>query len=182
MLICNRCGNSIPDGARFCPACGDPVTTGDLARKQAVPGTESVKLVCPHCERRSLFTVPSNGVDQPTCPACANSFETHVVRVRAKRSVGNKQANTRSFSVRVETLDGHEQVVEFIRPLNVDFELRSKDLAAFSYVHGRLAIVQNLSVGQHLKLARPAAHAQPGCAGAILLWLSAAAAAGTLAL
>lgn len=174
MLICNRCNTPIPDGARFCPACGDPVTAGDLVKNRAAPGaSESVHLVCPHCEQQALHTIPSHGVAQPTGPACAKPFNTKVVRVRSKRSTGQKKLNTRSFSVRVESLDGREDLVEFVRPTNEDFELRSRDLAAFSSIQGRLSIVQNLSVGNHMKLTAP------GCAGVALLWLCVLGAAGS---
>jgi hypothetical protein len=180
MLICNRCSTSIPDGARFCPACGDPVTAGDLASRQAAPSSESVRLVCPHCEHPSLCTIPSHGVGQLTCPACGNAFDTRVVRVRSKRSTGQKQSGTRSFSVRVEDLEGREDFVEFVRPKNEDFELRSRDLAAFSSIQGRLTIVQNLSVDQHMWLVRASTSVQPGCAAAVLLWAGVVAGAGAL--
>lgn len=180
MLICNRCSTSIAEGARFCPACGDPVTAGDLARNQAVPRSESVQLVCPHCERQALYSLPSDGVGRLTCAECTNAFDTTVVRVRSKRSAGQKKSNTRSFSVRVESLDGRENLVEFVRPSNDDFELRARDLAAFSSVQGRLTLVQNLSVGKYMKLVMPVAPVAPGCAGAVLLWLGVLGAAGTL--
>jgi hypothetical protein len=169
MIICDRCSTSIPDGARFCPACGDPVTAADLPGNRAGPGSETVQLVCPHCERQSLFTIPSHGAGSLTCSACAKPFDTSVVRIRSKRSAGQKKLNTRTFSVRVEGLDGREDFIEFTRPSNEDFELRSRDLAAFSAVQGRLAIVQNMSVGRYMKLTGP------GCTGSILLWLCAAA-------
>lgn len=170
MLICNRCNTPIPHGARFCPACGDPVTAGDLASKRVAHSNESVKLVCPSCEQESLYTIPSHGAGQLTCSACANVFDTTIVRVRSKRSTGQKQYHRRSFSVRVEALDGREDLIEFVRPSNEDFELRSKDLAAFSSVQGRLTIVQNLSVGRHMKLVF--ASVQPaGCGIVLLLWM-----------
>jgi hypothetical protein len=103
-------------------------------------------------------------------------FDTAVVRVRSKRSTGQKKLNTRSFSVRTESLDGHEQLIEFVRPSSGDFELRSKDLAAFTSVNGRLTVVQNLSVGQYMTLKVVNA----GCAGALLLWLGAVGAAGVI--
>jgi zinc-ribbon domain len=184
MLICNRCRTSILDGARFCPACGDPVTAGDRAVNQAVPGNESVQLACPHCEHPSLFSIPSDGVAQLTCSACATLFDVRVVRVRAKRSTGPKHSRTRAFWVRVESLDGREQLMEFVRPKNEDFELRSKDLAAFSSIDGELTLVENLSVGQRMKLVFPPIPPAPapatGCAGAVLLWIVAAASAGAL--
>ncbi|HYW12658.1 MAG TPA: zinc ribbon domain-containing protein [Longimicrobium sp.] len=182
MLICNRCSTSIPNGSRFCPACGDPVTAGDAPGKHVAPSSESVKLVCPHCEDEALYMIPSHGVGELTCAACANAFETSVVRIRSKRSAGNKQMGTRSFTVRVEDLNGRDDLVEFVRPSNEDFELRSKDLAAFSSIHGRLTIVQNLSVGRHMKLVRSRVEArvEPGCAAAILLWMSVAAGVGAV--
>jgi hypothetical protein len=179
MLICNRCGTSIPDGARFCPACGDPVTAGDKPGKHVAPARESVRLVCPHCEHQALFTIASDGVDRLVCSQCAQAFDTSVVRIRAKRSAGQKKLGTRSFSVRFEDLEGREGFIEFVAPTIEDFELRSKDLAAFSSIQGVLTVVQNLSVGRYLRLPRPRSPA-PGCAGSAVLWMSVAAAGGAL--
>lgn len=182
MLICNRCGTSIPNGARFCPTCGDPVTAGDAPGKHVAPSSESVKLVCPHCEDEALYAIASHGVGELTCAACGDEFHTSVVRIRSKRSAGNKQRGTRSFTVRIEDLNGRDGLMEFVREPNEDFELRSRDLAAFSSIHGRLTIVQNLSVGRYMKLVRPRvdARVEPGCAGTIVLWMSVAAGVGAV--
>jgi hypothetical protein len=168
MLICNRCNTPIPDGARFCGACGDPVTAGDLVGNRVTLGaSESVQIVCPRCEKQALQRMPSHGVAQLTCPACATGFDTSVVRVRAKRSTGRKKRNERSFSVRVESLNGDERLLEFVRPSYDDFELRSRDLAAFTSLNGRLSIVQNLTVGRFMSLKGPGS----GCLFALLVCL-----------
>lgn len=174
MMICDRCSSSIPDGARFCASCGDPVNAADSPGRVAPP-VERVQLVCPHCEHQSLFDVASHGVAQLTCSVCTKAFNTQVVRIRSKRSAGQKKHNTRSFTVRVESLAGREDLIEFVRPSNEDFELRSRDLAAFSSVQGKLTVVQNLSVGQYMKLAAP------GC-GVILGLIGGLSMAGALAL
>ncbi|HEX8394339.1 MAG TPA: hypothetical protein VF665_18485 [Longimicrobium sp.] len=166
MLICNCCDTPIRTGARFCEACGDPVTAGDLVSNRAAPSArEGVQIVCPRCEKQALQTIPSHGVAQITCPACATVFTTAIVRIRAKRSKGQKQRNERSFSVRVEGLNGDERLLEFVRPSYEDFELRSRDLAAFTSLDGRLSIVQNLTIGRSMSLKGNGA----GCLVALLV-------------
>jgi hypothetical protein len=155
MLICDRCSTPIPDGSRFCPTCGDPVTAADKPERQSAQRTERVSLVCPSCSRESLHEIPAHGVADLTCPLCHKGFATRVVTIRAKRSAGNKKLNTRSFSVRTEDLNGREDLIEFQRPSTEDFELRSRDLAAFSFLGGRLHVVQNLTVGRYMRIASP---------------------------
>ncbi|HEX2203216.1 MAG TPA: SH3 domain-containing protein [Longimicrobium sp.] len=164
MLICDRCHTSVPDGARFCAACGDPVTAADRPESRAIREVERVQLVCPGCDQQSLFDIPAHGVAQETCPRCRAVFATRVVRIKSKRSAGNKTANTRRFTVRVEDLNGREDLIEFDRPSNDDFELRSRDLAAFSSKDGRLLVVQNLTLGRYMRLGSAS-----GCGAAVVL-------------
>lgn len=164
MLICDRCQAPISDGSRFCPTCGDPVTAADRIGSRLTRTTERVQLVCPACERPSLFDIPAHGAAQETCPRCDRVFGTRVVRVKAKRSAGNRKLDTRSFSVRVEELNGREDLIEFDRPSYEDFELRARDLAAFTSRNGRLALVQNLTVGRSMRLASGS-----GCGGVAVL-------------
>lgn len=158
MLTCDRCSAPIPHGARFCSACGDPVTAADLPGRQAARPGERVNLVCPRCETQALHDLPPSGVAACTCPDCRAVFTTRVVTIRSKRSAGNKKQGTRSFTIRVEDLNRRDDLIEFVRPGTEDFELRSRDLAAFSSVDGRLQRVQNLTLGRHMRLAP----AQPG--------------------
>jgi hypothetical protein len=169
MLTCDRCSTRIRDDARFCPTCGDPVTAADKLVGQSVQGTERVSLVCPSCDKQSLHEIPAHGVGEVTCPLCQKGFATRVVTIRAKRSAGNKKLNTRSFSVRTEDLNGREDLIEFQRPGTEDFELRSRDLAAFSYVGGRLYVVQNLTIGRTMRIASPFAVGCVAVAIAVIL-------------
>ncbi|HEX2208777.1 MAG TPA: zinc ribbon domain-containing protein [Longimicrobium sp.] len=154
-MICDKCNAPIPAGARFCPACGDPVTAADDIRSRPVLALERVQLVCPKCNQLAAHDIPAHGVASVACPNCATNFQTRVVRVRSKRSSGDKQSQTRRFTVRVEDLAGRDDLIEFKSPHYKDFELRTKDLAAFSSLLGRLHVVQNLTVGRYMVVAGP---------------------------
>jgi hypothetical protein len=172
MLICDRCNTELPDTARFCPACADPVTGADRLSARPAQETERVRLVCPACEEQSLFDIPAHGQGEERCPACSTEFTTRVVRIRSKRSSGNKRYDERSFTIRVEDLAGREDLIEFTRPSSDDFELKSKDLAAFSSLDGRLHVVQNMTVGRSMRVVRPLpppAVPQQGCGGSMAL-------------
>ncbi|HBB89514.1 MAG TPA: hypothetical protein DC047_18065 [Blastocatellia bacterium] len=54
--------------------------------------------------------------------------------------------------MRVVDLAGREDLVEFSQVGIADFELRSGDLAAFSYIGNKLQIIQNLTIGRYLSL------------------------------
>lgn len=171
MTICDCCDTVVPDGRRFCPTCGDPITAADRPGRQSVQRTERVSLVCPSCSQPSLHDIPAHGMADVICPLCQKGFTTRVVTIRAKRSAGNKKHNTRSFTVRTEDLNGREDLIEFIRPDSDDFELRSRDLVAFSYVGGRLHVVQNLTIGRMMRIAAPAMGCGPVAVVVIVLML-----------
>lgn len=44
MLVCDKCGEHIPDGANFCPRCADPVTEADVVTGEPIreAGTDIV--------------------------------------------------------------------------------------------------------------------------------------------
>ncbi len=154
-LICDKCGAQIVEGSRFCPQCADPVTAADQADRQAAQSSESVKLVCPKCETQTVYDVPASGRATLLCAQCSTEFDTHVTQIRSKRSRGAKRDNKRAFTIRVQDFDGNEDLVEFENGSYDDFELRSKDLAAFSSLSGALRIVQNLTVSRYMTVSRP---------------------------
>ena len=152
MLVCNKCGAEIPEGANFCPQCADPVTSADVV----APKTEQMALVCPKCESQASYKVdPSRSVYTFNCMKCHRDFTTQIVQIRAKRSRGDKRKGKRHFSVRVMDPSGAERLIEFENASYEDFELRSRDQAAFSYKGQKLKIVQNLTVARYMKVSKP---------------------------
>jgi hypothetical protein len=160
-LVCDKCGATIPEGARFCPRCADPVTAADTVNGR-VAVRERVNLICPRCRTANLQTVGADGAALLKCGHCGGDFATRVIQVRAKSSRGSRKTDTRDFTVRALDLAGRDQLFEFTARDNADFELRSRDLAAFTYQNGRLALVQNLTLGRTLMLGQPGS----GCSGA----------------
>lgn len=156
MLVCDKCSAEIPDGSRFCPACADPVTDADLPSTRPNVSHERVNLVCPKCDNQERHEVPV-AADRfsITCSKCGTTFDSRLVVVRAKRSTSSKKDNRRSYSVRVQKFGGQEELIEFVNAGTSDFELRSRDIAAFSYLNGHVAVVQNLKINQYLKVSKP---------------------------
>jgi hypothetical protein len=136
-LVCDKCSGAITADSRFCPHCGDPVTDADRPASIVPAGCERVKLVCPKCESQAIYGVDlmSLRVDL-TWPKCSTTFQTRLAVVRAKRSSGSKKENRRNFSVRVQNFAGWEDLIEFTNAGTDDFELRSRDISAFSYLNG----------------------------------------------
>lgn len=154
-VTCARCSSSIPDGAYFCPNCGGPVTEVAGAATPYLASGDQVRLVCPKCETQTLYNVDPRSRLSLVCPKCRATFESLVTRIRAKRSIGSKKTNQRTFSVRVQNYDGTERLIEFVNSDISDFELRSRDVAAFSYLHGQLRVVQNINVNQYMMVSKP---------------------------
>jgi hypothetical protein len=86
------------------------------------------------------------------CPDCNGDYVTLVVKIRAKRSRGNRKWNNREFDIRVIRASGREEVIQFCNAAYRDFELRQGDEAAFYYVRGRLHSVHNFTVDEYYEL------------------------------
>lgn len=154
-LICDKCSAEILPNARFCPNCADPVTDADRPALPNDPHRERVQLVCPKCEAQDIHEVDFANRSSVTCEKCRTRFETRLLIVRAKRSASSKRQNLRNFSVRVQSFDGKDDLIEFVNAGTDDFELRSRDIAAFSYLNDKITIVQNLKINRYMKVSKP---------------------------
>lgn len=107
------------------------------------------KIQCPYCreETSSLFDNIRSTYDI-SCSHCKQTHQTRIVKIRAKRSRGDRNSGTREFSVRVIEFSGKEDLIEFRNRRYQDFELRSGDLAAFSFEENDLRVVQNLTINK----------------------------------
>lgn len=121
-------------------------------------------IVCPHCQtKKSHVFNTSNSNYDIDCSYCKNSFFTRLVKIRAKRSRGNKKSGSRNFAIRIIEFSGKEDLIEFENLNYEDFELRQKDLAVFSFIksylkkdlagfsfkNNHLKIVQNLTIDKN---------------------------------
>lgn len=101
---------------------------------------------CPKCGHCLLQSNPQQWTF--TCPKCRQRFRSMLVKMRAKRSRGNRDNNSRWFSLRVYTATG-ERLIEFMNYEWGDFELRSGDAVIISYIDGRVAMIQNFTIGRY---------------------------------
>jgi DNA-directed RNA polymerase subunit RPC12/RpoP len=153
-LVCDKCGSKIPNKAKFCPQCGDPVTDADRVQSTGSE-VETIRLVCPKCEHQNLFKTRLPSTDKFICPNCKTQFISRIVRIRSKKSRASKREGKRSFSVRVRDFGDTEDFIEFENASYDDFELKEQDVAAFSYFNNQLRLVQNMTINRYMKISRP---------------------------
>ncbi len=111
-----------------------------------VSGDATYSLVCPKCTQQSIQHVSMQRVAHEfSCPACHSAFTTNFYHIRASRSRGF-DSYRRTYNIRVLTASGSEQLLNFSTQKNLKLELRSKDFAGFTYLNGKLAVVQNFTV------------------------------------
>lgn len=161
---CTECGAKARDQDKFCSCCGtkfsitNEVKTKTLDAESYVEEATAheINLVCPKCLHQSVanFEVPQTRYSV-TCNNCKKSFQTQICHIRAKKTRGNKKSESRSYSIRAKTINGIDQLIEFDDASYEDFELRSGDLAVFSYYNNEIRIVQNVDVAQYKTISKP---------------------------
>lgn len=156
-IVCDKCGSEISARSKFCPECGDPVTAADRVRDD-LSDLETVKLVCPKCEEQGLQKAKLKGLERFTCRSCRAEFSSRMVRIRSKKSRGAKKEMKRTFTIRVTDFSGGEDLIEFVNANYDDFELKSKDIAAFSYIGDDLRLVQNMTVNRYMMVSSPSCY------------------------
>jgi len=180
MTICSNCG--FDETGNLCRQCGTPFPDKQASYATSPARGTLIKdgFVCPKCgtQETQVLHAPrygdsckatygylgelaireSRGVHKLKCPECQTTFTVNIARVRAKRSRGAKKQNMRSFSLRVREVtfgNQRERFVEFVNASYEDFELRSGDAVAFSYLEDELKVIQNHTIQQYMTIVRP---------------------------
>src|SRR5262249_562220 len=113
-------------------------------------------ILCPKCQQEMTLTVTPPQADYIVrCLHCQTEFQARILKIRAKRSRGNKSAGGRKFEVRVIDFVGQEELIEFRNARYKDFELRQGDMAVFSFVADKLKLVQNLTINESYQVSEP---------------------------
>jgi phage FluMu protein Com len=146
MVRCSKCGFEVKEN--YCTQCGTPV--------KKVEKAVYVNLVCPKCKSRSQYEIMrKKSLYEFYCNHCNKQFSTLIVQIRAKKSRGSKKDNKRFFSIRFYYLSGGEDFIEFSNANYEDFEIRARDIVAFSSYKNQLVIVQNCTVDHYYEVSNP---------------------------
>ena len=158
MLICDKCGKKLEEGSKFCSECGDIVNEADYVENKDISKIEDlmeVRIICPltKCKKENIYQINKNESNYDfKCNECNTEFKTFIANVRSKKTNGDKKYSLRKFSIRVKDFSGNEEFIEFENKSYEDFELKSKDLVAFSTHQDKLKIIQNLTINRFMEL------------------------------
>lgn len=165
VMYCRECGSKHDDGDNFCSSCGVALLKENLNVKSEVIPKDSqleqresvdINIVCPKCEKQKTVEISeSKSKYHYRCSKCHVMFYSIICRIKSKRSRGNKKDETRSYSVRGLDLLDEDVFFEFINASYKDIEIRSGDLAVFSFINDEVKIVQNVNLGLYDKVTKP---------------------------
>jgi hypothetical protein len=138
---------------------------------------ELMPIICPKCKvqvsQTGVFTA---GQVTLFCKACNTKVVSFLFTIRAKRSRRFESfLPKREFNIRVIDAVGKEHLKSFGNVDSVDFELRARDQAIFTYSGGELAMIQNLTIDRSYEVRAPLTFGSVGTAVSIAIILAIAA-------
>jgi uncharacterized protein YxjI len=87
LQTCQSCGGSVPDGASFCPHCGNPMRSGAPASRTAASGGQSLATVSDMIMRKKLLSLHESYDFVDLSGAKIGEAEGNLVQLPAKISV-----------------------------------------------------------------------------------------------
>lgn len=126
---------------------------GDIVSKEKIE-TPQINIVCPKCLKQNLYDYKLNqSLYNFQCKSCNIDFISRIAKVRSKNSKGYKKNNIREYSIRIIDFSNSEDIIRFdTYGYYNDIDLRSKDIAIFSYLDRKVIIVQNSTLGKYIQL------------------------------
>jgi hypothetical protein len=113
-----------------------PLDTNIVPPPPPQPKTSNVafSIVCSKCEAQTRQPIYPELIEHNfRCPHCDTAFTTNLFQIRASSSRGY-DSYRRTYNVRVFGADGTEKHLTFSTQKNLRMELRSKDIAGFTYL------------------------------------------------
>ncbi len=120
--------------------------------------SSNVKVVCPKCEDQNIYSFSGPNKETAKCKKCSTDFSFLYATIRAKKSRGDRKANSREFDIRIYLNDGSEDFIQFVKSGWDDVELRSKDGVVFSFLGDNVRIIQNIQIGSFTSISTPSCY------------------------
>jgi hypothetical protein len=120
--------------------------------------SSDVNVVCPKCEDQSVYPFSGPNKERVKCKKCSTDFSFLYATIRAKKSRGDRKANSREFDIRIYLNDGSEDFIQFVKSGWDDVELRSKDGVVFSFLGDKVRVIQNIQIGSFTSISEPSCY------------------------